>query len=992
MRGRWELAAIVGVLVLAGARPVSAQQPDPIERLIGQPIAAVRFEIDGRPDTTGALVSLVDVKAGDPLRPAAIRTSVQRLSSVGSFDDVSVVADDEAGGGVGVRFVLSARRPVDSLSFTEDTGLDPKELQKRVRDQYGGLPTNVPPGKLAQSVREILNDEGYLRADVSVSTTKRSNPDRATLVFAVAAGDRALITQVNVNNGAASVFSSEQLRQRTGIMAGRPYRLGDINIALAAIRDELQVKRYYAAVASIESVVSPDLKSVMVTLTVDAGPRVKINWTGDPPPPGREEDLVPIARERAADDDLLDDSRVRVEEALKADGHVNARVTMTKDTSTPGVLIVTYNVTRGPRFRIDHLVIPAGLHMTTPTLEALLPIKPGDVYSSAKIEGALGAIRSEYHRRGFYQMQARADRETLPRSSEDGEVWVAVPLQITEGPQAVVTAMQFVRDTTQIPEPALRSRMRSREHEPYIQGLMIADRDAISAFYLDRGFRVAAVGIKPIFSADGQQVTLSVEISEGPQITVADIQVIGNTSVSASTILEEMTLKVGDPFGEEARLESQQRVNALGLFRRATVDEAPRLPGETKTHVIVTVEEAPARTISAGGGVDAGRLTRTTDDGSQEDYVAVSPRAFIAFQRRNLFGRNTSIDLFARAALKPTSDPSNPARDGHGFGFIEYRTLAAYHERRFLGTNADLQISGQVEQGLRPTFNFKHASATAEALRKLRPRLLVSARYSLDFSDVFNARIPPDQQLVIDRLFSQVRLSIVSTSLVSDRRNDPVAPSHGTYATADLEVAGRAIGSEIGYAKTFLQGSLFQSLTKSRRFVFAGRAELGLAQGFARLATVTDANGQPVLGPDGNPVVVKVDDLPASQRFFAGGSTTVRGFQLDRLGVSEVLDDAGLSNGGNGLVIFNAEVRALVGKLFGRNFGVAGFTDVGNIFKNAADVDLSRLRGTGGFGLRYDSPIGPIRTDFGYKFTRELYRNGSRERGWEFHFNLGEAF
>jgi outer membrane protein assembly factor BamA len=268
MRGRWGLAAIVAVLVLAGARPVSAQEPDPIERLIGQPVAAVKFEIDGRPDTTGALESLVDVKAGVTLGPAAIRSSVQRLSSVGSFDEVSVVADEEAGGGVGVRFVLSARRPVDSLAFTQDTGLDPKELQMRVRDQYGGLPTNVPPGKLSQSVREILNNEGYLRADVSVSTTKRTNPDRATLVFAVAAGDRALIAQVEVNNGATSVFSSEQLRHRTGIVAGRPYRLGDINIALAAIRDELQVKGYYAAVASIESVVSPDLQSVMVTLSL----------------------------------------------------------------------------------------------------------------------------------------------------------------------------------------------------------------------------------------------------------------------------------------------------------------------------------------------------------------------------------------------------------------------------------------------------------------------------------------------------------------------------------------------------------------------------------------------------------------------------------------------------------------------------------------------------------------------------------------------------
>ena len=348
----------------------------------------------------------MDVKVGDPLRPAAIRSSVQRLSSVGSFDDVSVVEDDEAGGGIGVRFVLSARRPVDSLSFTEDTGLDPKELQKRVRDQYGGLPSNVPPGKLSQSVREILNNEGYLRADVSVSTVKRSNPDRSTLVFAVSAGDRAEITQVEVNNGAASVFSSDQLRQRTGIVAGRPYRLGDINIALAAIRDELQAKGYYAAVASIEPVVSPDLKSVVVTLTVDAGPKVQIVWMGEPRPAGREEDLVPIARERAADDDLLEDSRVRVEEALQADGYVNARVTLTKDTSTPGVLIVTYHVIRGPRFRVDHLVIPTGLHMTTPTLEALLPsspatstAKPGSRERSARSGASIAGAASTRSRR-----------------------------------------------------------------------------------------------------------------------------------------------------------------------------------------------------------------------------------------------------------------------------------------------------------------------------------------------------------------------------------------------------------------------------------------------------------------------------------------------------------------------------------------------------------------------------------------------------------------
>src|SRR5262249_48670585 len=159
---------------------------------------------------------------------------------------------------------------------------------------------------------------------------------------------------------------------------------------------------------------------------------------------------------------------------------------------------------------------------------------------------------------------------------------------------------------------------------------------------------------KPTFTDDGRAVALDVQITEGPQITVADIQVIGNQRVSDRTVLEAMTLKPGDPFGEAARLESQQNINALGLFRRATVDEAPRLPGATRTHVIVTVEEAPAHTISYGGGLDAGRLTRSTADGGQEEYNAVSPRAFFAVQRRNLWGRASSIDFFSRVALKPT--------------------------------------------------------------------------------------------------------------------------------------------------------------------------------------------------------------------------------------------------------------------------------------------------------------------------------------------------
>ena len=147
-----------------------------------------------------------------------------------------------------------------------------------------------------------------------------------------------------------------------------------------------------------------------------------------------------------------------------------------------------------------------------------------------------------------------------------------------------------------------------------------------------------------------------------------------------------------------------------------------------------------------------------------------------------------------------------------------------------------------------------------------------------------------------------------------------------------------------------------------------------------------------MLGPDGEVLVETVADIPASQRFFAGGGTTVRGFQLDHLGAQEVLTTEGLSNGGNGLLIFNLEVRRVVKQVFGRNMAAVAFVDAGNVFRRVRDVNLKELRSAVGLGVRYDSPIGPLRFDVGFKTTRLVFGNGTRERGWEYHLSIGEAF
>ena len=131
---------------------------------------------------------------------------------------------------------------------------------------------------------------------------------------------------------------------------------------------------------------------------------------------------------------------------------------------------------------------------------------------------------------------------------------------------------------------------------------------------------------------------------------------------------------------------------------------------------------------------------------------------------------------------------------------------------------------------------------------------------------------------------------------------------------------------------------------------------------------------------------------------YSGGSTSVRGFQLDRLGVPEILTPDGLSKGGSGLVVLNSEVRTRVWSddshrvPFVDTLGLVGFLDAGNVFKNASDIRLQDLRAAAGFGVRLGSSLGPIRLDFGWKLKPLITAQGQREKGWEYHLSIGEAF
>jgi outer membrane protein insertion porin family len=562
---------------------------------------------------------------------------------------------------------------------------------------------------------------------------------------------------------------------------------------------------------------------------------------------------------------------------------------------------------------------------------------------------------------------------------------VDVRFVISEGPRAVVTEVR-VEGAEAVAAATLLEGAGLTVGKPYYRPQHALDREAIERRYRSLGFQRAVVEARTSANDAGDTV-LVYAVREGPQTVVDHVLVTGTTRTSPDLIRREITLKPGSPLGYDAVLESQQRLSALGLFRRVRITEAPHGGDELRRDVVVELEDAPATGASYGGGLEMGQFSRRGADGTAVDRFGIAPRGFFEVTRRNLFGKNRSLSLLTSVSLRPTDPGFEAGTDVQGgYGLNQYRVIGTVREPRAFGTAGDAQLSAFTERGIRSSFNFDRRGVRAEYARRVGPRVRLIGRYSYDFTTLFDTKIAAADQLLVDRLFPQVRLSTLFASSLRDSRNDVLDPERGTVVGSDLELALRSLGSEVGFVKGFGQAFAYRRLPGSRSFVVSGGVRVGLAHGFARQVPRVDASGQPVLGPDGARIVDVVRDLPASARFFTGGDTTVRGFALDRLGSAATLNSAGFPTGGNALVVLNAELRTP----YVKGVGLVGFVDSGNVFLRAADVDLGELRTAAGFGLRYRSPLGPLRFDVGFKLDRREFARG--ERRVVYHLSLGQAF
>jgi outer membrane protein insertion porin family len=339
--------------------------------------------------------------------------------------------------------------------------------------------------------------------------------------------------------------------------------------------------------------------------------------------------------------------------------------------------------------------------------------------------------------------------------------------------------------------------------------------------------------------------------------------------------------------------------------------------------VVVSVDEAPRTTFSYGVGYAERELLR----GSLE------------VTRRNLGGLDRTLTAYARGSFRGS------------------RFLLGYREPYLFGRKRGLYLAGFREEEDRTGFNFKRTGALAQTVTRLGEHTSLSVRYTFQDTQVFGLEIPLDE---VDRQFRTYTLSGPSVSLIDDRRDDALEPRRGNFLGADVQSSVRFLGGA-RFVKGFLQAATYHRVRPNLTLALAGR--LGLARTFGTR---------------------EPDQLPLPERFFAGGDYGPRGFKTDFAGPLELGSSGELvPTGGNALVFGGLELRYDLR----RTLSVAAFTDAGSVFARVSDLDLREIFYTTGLGLRYKTPVGPVRVDLGYKLNR---RPG--EGPYRIHVTIGNAF
>jgi outer membrane protein insertion porin family len=927
-------------------------------------------------------------QAGTPLEPDKIRESLRSLYATGLYETIEVLGV-RAGNDVSIIFSGTPRLFLGRVNVegVKDDRLD-AVLDSATQLQSG---TAYSESKVAAAQPEIssaLQNNGFYRGQINQTRVVDRENSLVDLNFYTTTGPQARVGDVELTGD--SGVTETQFRKEAKLKRNSKVNRNTVTRALSSLRKHYNKRERLAATVSLTSKeYVPPNNRLNYTFLAHQGPIVQVRVDGAKIGRGTLQKLVPVYEEGTIDQDLLNEGAQNLRNYYESHGYFDVKVTHAPVHTDAQHLTALYTVDLGKRHVVDSVSVTGNKYFGTHLITERLSVRPNSLldrygaFSQQLVAQDVASIKALYASNGYSAVTVTpkfTDTDTATGKPQKISHF-KIEYAINEGTQRRIGKYDIDGAS---PEQLndFRPFLNTRVGQPYSAVNVNEDRNLIQIYYSSKGYDNAQVSLFQQNDADHpDEIDFTMKIVAGKQFFVRNVLISGVEQTKPSVVQQRVTLKPGEPLNQTALLLMQRRLYDLALFNEVNTSIQNPSGDQTYKNILVNLTEAKRWDVSYGFGfeVQTGAPTQACLSPQEQQLLGITnsskcnPNGSTGASERLLFN-------VSRTNLRGT-DQSITLRTN--YGSLEQVALLSYQDPHFRDKpQLNLSLSGGYNNSaIITTYRAAILSANLRLSDRItKPTTLI---YSFGYRRVsVNSATLQVSLSEIPLLAQPVRVGGPGFTYIRDTRDVPLDAHHGTFNTGEVFFADSIFGSQANFSRIDLSNSSYYDVGRDH-WVIARQTRYGQERSFG--------NGDEQL-------------IPLPERLYAGGATSHRGFPINAAGPRD--PQTGYPVGGYGVFVNTLELRPPPPTLrwVGTDLSFVLFHDMGNAFQTSSQVWPSALRTKQphsytcrnvsvpyttyntpdtcdfndfshavGLGLRYHTPIGPLRGDFSYNLNPPIY-------------------
>ncbi len=932
----------------------------------GQNVSGV--QIAGRPDfDVTRCPACFAQAAGNPFSLDKVEQTANALKAAEHCSGVEIQAQPDANG-VHIVFVLE---PAVDFGIFTFPGAQRFPYSQLLQASNYPFPEAFNPSEVKSDQQTLLTfyqQEGFFQAHVNPKPALDSANAIASVAFDSDLGKRAKFGSIAIEGAPDSEAPALEHKLTTlgarfrgaGIRTGKTYHHSTLNRADQYLQKSLEKQGYLGAQVKLSGA---DYKAATnqadIHFAVNSGSKTNVQIEGTHLWPWTRTSLLPIYQGIGVDDETVTEGQQALISYFQKKGFFDVAVESHLNKSSNSDTVI-YKIVKEKKHKVTAVDLTGNSILRSSELTPQITVQkkhffsPGQ-FSQQLVQTSINNLKAVYQSEGFSDAKVTA---AVKRANGD----VQVQFRVVEGPRDIVNSLTFDGADT-LPQSSFAPHgLKLAAGQPYSQAHVQADRGQIISNYLTAGYLIASFRetAQAVSKGEPHLINVVYHIHEGPRVTTGNVLTLGRDHAQQRLIDRDTKgIKKGQPLTESALLSSGSRLyDHTGVFDWAEVDPKEPVSTQTTDDVLVKVHEGKRNeftygvgfeVIERGGNIPSGTVALpnlppvglpTNFTTSQARFYG--PRGTFQYTRNDVRGKGESLSFTGFA------------------GRLDQRVAAYYIDPVFRWTLWKATTSVSYEKNEEnPLFSSQESQGSTQFQHPLGAsgKTTVFAQYAyskVDLTRILIAELVPARD-------QHVKLSTISGNITRDTRDNPIDEHNGMLDSLELDFNSSKLGSNVDFGKLTAQAAIYRE--KFHHIVWADSVRIGLATAFNN------------------------SFVPLSEQFFSGGGSTLRGFPLDSAGPQRPVDvcSNGASTncpsinvpiGGNELLIVNSEAR--IPLTIKKNLSLAVFYDGGNVFPSIGVQDFvtSNMNNTGlgyannvGLGLRYSTPVGPIRIDIGHNLN-----------------------